>query len=259
MDKNIVFLVTREVVPNGYYVWLAEELGKYLRVYVMSDNDKPYQFHNATYLHVSDEECLQANYKYCVFNKIDIAGKECPRHVTAWDKMLYYLNKGTIEYEYLWIIEDDVYIHSAQHALKFIERFNNTSVDYVAKDFFNKNSHPGWVQWYVCEGVFDPAHWYGGFTPLCRLSKKLVQSCDILVKEKGCLALVEALFPSLCAKHNLTITTDWIQTQPIRVCPDVSADEIRYTLQLKPDTIFHPCELSDEEKFALMKEITVTV
>ena len=258
-SDTIVFLVTRKVIPNGYYVWLAETLGKHMRVYVMSDWDFPYQFENATYLHMSDEECLEANYKYCVFNKVDIVGDPCPRHVTAWDKMLLYLNKYNVDYEYVWLIEDDVYIHSEQHALKLIDRYANSKVDYIAKDFFNLQSHPGWVQWYVCNGVFDKQHWTGAFTPLCRLSKQLVQKCDLIAKEKRCLALIEALFPSIVAKYNLTADSGWLSTCPIRTCPDVSADEIRKTLAVRPDTIFHPVELTDEEKFALMKEITVHI
>lgn len=261
LDKTILFLVTREVVPDGYYVWLAESLGKYMKVFVMSDFDKPYTFNNATYLHMSDEECLAANYKYCVFNEYDIAGDKCKRVVTAWDKMLLYLNTQQIDfdYDYVWICEDDVYMHSEEHALKLFERYNNVSADYIAKDFFNYAMNPGWCQWYTCDKIFDKQHLHGAFTPLCRLSKKLVNSCDLLVKEKGCLALIEGLFICLCAKYNLSAYSGWLQYQPIRTCPDVSKEEIMHVLKNAPYTIFHPVELSDEEKFALMKEVTVNI
>ena len=257
LDNTIVFLVTRKVIPDGYYVWLAEALGRHMRVFVMSDWDYPYTFVNATYLHMSDTECLASNYKYCVFNKVDIVGKPCPRHVTAWDKMLLYLNKNDVQYEHVWLIEDDVYMHSANHALALFERYKDNPADYIARDFFNLQGHPGWCQWYVCDGVFNREHWHGAFTPLCRLSKTLVQKCDDLAKEKGCLALIEALFPSLCAKHNLRVDAGWLATCPIRTCPDVSEAEIRHTLAQFPDAIFHPVELSDAEKFALMNDQTL--
>jgi hypothetical protein len=173
--------------------------------------------------------------------------------------MLLYLNKENVEYDYVWIIEDDVYMHSEQHALKLFDRYKDVVADYIAKDFFNIYTHPGWVQWYVCNNVFDRQHWNGAFTPLCRLSKRLVQCCDELAKERGCLALIEALFPSLVAKHDLKAVSGWIATCPIRTCPDVSADEIRNTLRERPDTIFHPVELSDTEKFALMNELNISL
>ena len=143
----------------------------------------------------------------------------------------------------------------------FMQRMDieGNSADYIAKDFFNYAMNPGWCQWYTCDKIFDKQHLHGAFTPLCRLSKKLVNSCDLLVKEKGCLALIEGLFICLCAKYNLSAYSGWLQYQPIRTCPDVSKEEIIHVLKNAPDTIFHPVELSDEEKFALMKDITVNI
>jgi hypothetical protein len=259
LNNTILFLITREIKPDSYIVWVAENLGEYMNVFVMSDNDKPYEFKNATYCHISDEICLAANYKYAAVNEYDIAGDKCARVVISWDKVLYYLNKTIIDYDNVWIMEDDVYIHSVKHALNMFNIHIDTNADYVAKDYFNYTQNPNWCQWYTCNKLFEQKYLYGSFAPLCRLSKRLVNSCDELVKEKGSLGLIEGLFPSLCAKNNFIIWQGWLQNQPIRPCPNVSREEIINTLNIRPDAVFHPVKFSDEEKFELMKEVSVNI
>ena len=210
------------------------------------------QSEGITLCHVSDEECLEHGYKYCCWNEVDIVGDRCLRHVNGWDKALYYLHKQTDqEFENVWIAEDDVYFHTAGHIERLLDQ-SSSDADYIGKDFFSHQMNPGWVQWYVLNNVFEnKADWYGSFTPVCRLSRRMLAAIADLAQKKGHLALIEALFISLAMKNCLKIENNLLQSQPIRCGPNYRGDEVKMLIQ-QGITLIHPVKLSAAEKIALM-------
>lgn len=96
------------------------------KIYLCID-DNSYKLHNKydniSTIQIDNEECSGAGYKSVVgyFYK-----KSCSK-----DKALYYFNTIDLDYEYLWLIEDDAFVPS-KNTIKYIDKkYKNKYIDYL--------------------------------------------------------------------------------------------------------------------------------
>ena len=136
---------------------------------------------------VDDENYDLSTYKnkYKSLNFIQITDKECKsnnfinsnfcikKNPSGWDKVLYYFCKINNEFDFVWIIEDDVLVPTINTIQNIDEKYSHYNSDLLSSsndrnlDFFNNS----W-NWKHAKGKIK-LPWFKSMVCAVRLSKKL--------------------------------------------------------------------------------------
>ena len=153
--------------PENITIKICNDIQKNLNIPVFIISDMFYEStdKNINIIHISDEECLKYNYR----NANYVIKKEC----SAWDKMLYYFTKVYTDYSFIWVLEDDVFVPSINNFKIMYETYKDDNTDHLATRIKKIDKNVYWFH-------NDEADFFGGlyrsFNPMCRLSKRLIQS-----------------------------------------------------------------------------------
>jgi hypothetical protein len=155
---------------------------------------------------ISDSECIENNFT----NSSSEAGTAGGKLALAWDKGLYYFSRLNTSHEYVWFIEDDVFIPHKN-------TLNNLDIKYSDCDLLCSNHRinsigfigtgytgDNWIHWRDAVGMSD-LPWFSSMVCVCRISKKLLLEISNHVKSKGRLFFIEILFNTIAYHNKLTI------------------------------------------------------
>jgi hypothetical protein len=159
----------------------------------------------------------------------------------AWDKAIFYLTTNCTVFDYVWIMEDDVFFTKPQVCIQLMEKYVSDTSDLIVRNFFLRDQHPNWPHWHFA-AQFRYEHQAGGFLPLCRLSRRMTELTSDFVREHGSLAFIEVMFPSLAVSHKLKVKImSFLSERRFHAGPEFRRMEL---LQLWRDDlengIFHP-------------------
>jgi hypothetical protein len=152
------------------------------------------------------------------------------KSVTAWDRSLFFLANYKNLYRYAWILEDDVAI-GGPHALKiFCNMYKPVLADLIGHNMNIDGQNP-----YEC-GLKT---WAVAYTPICRVSRKLIDILDQFVSIKKRLFNLNILFASLCVTYNLPVQLFSMHlNSQVRATPPITYEEtISNTVSYH---LFHP-------------------
>lgn len=145
---------------------------------------------------INNEECEKNGYKSCI---LWLDNKACSR-----DKALYYFNKENISYDYIWFVEEDVFIPD-------IKTIENIDLKYSDEDLLVKSNNI----LYSKENIWNCEHvnkqikinYPFGCSLICaiRCSKKMLECINNYAKTYNNLFLDESLFNTLAIHNNLKI------------------------------------------------------
>lgn len=176
---------------------------------------------------------VEAGYK----NATLTTGKEC----TAWDMALYFACEvDKILYgpeklgkpEYVWFIEDDVFIPSAEALIKL----NESCKDYDLCVPAHKCKTGELMDWHwpkIVGKVERP--WFSSMTCACRVSRKLLNVIKEYVRVNGELFFHEVMLNTLARQAGLSIYTPH-ELKTILWQGDWSLDDYLYM----PNNLYHP-------------------
>jgi hypothetical protein len=249
--RTPVLIVTGR--PTASTLTFADDLARIIphQVVVVSDSGFDARPAIADGIHISDEEAVQAR----CFNSSPLI-KRTP---IAWDKALYLLMTRRVEFDHAWIIEDDVAFASPDLARDLIAKYAGTDADLLAAKFFRPSEQPEWGHWRHA-APFEPAHQAGGFMPLARLSRSLIDRCAEFVEQHRSFCFIETMFPSLVVKHGLRAETfDFVHDERrFRFEPAFERWEL---LQKIGDTlgegVFHPVKSDSLRTLATSRRLTL--
>jgi hypothetical protein len=127
--------------PSRYTLNFADELASLIdnEVIVISDNQPCEHPSGARCLYIDDSLA----YKNGFFNSRPLI----PKTPIAWDKALYCLIDNKIEFEYVWIMEDDVLFTSTMVCLELLSKYINSTSDLILPNFFRRTQPPSWPNW----------------------------------------------------------------------------------------------------------------
>lgn len=131
-----------------------------------------------------------------------------PLRVTSWEKCFYHIdiNNLTSQYDYFYLIEDDVYSKEPDAILSLINYFNLFDANLISKGILPKHDSMEWNWWSrnedQYENVFKDPH--KSFNPICRLSSKLIEIILAFKQTYNRFYFHEILFASLCVDNNLS-------------------------------------------------------
>ena len=147
-------------------------------------------------------------------------------------------HKDYPEYDYCWLIEDDV-VFSGNWSI-FFDAFIKDSSDLLAAKIRSYADDPYWYWWSSVktpEGMTLSTHeLYASFNPIYRMSARAMECLDIEMRN-GWRGHFEALIPTIIVKHGLTkcdIGNDGVYTDETHTWMSLQVQP------LVPNKIYHP-------------------
>uniref|UniRef100_A0A6C0IAJ3 Uncharacterized protein n=1 Tax=viral metagenome TaxID=1070528 RepID=A0A6C0IAJ3_9ZZZZ len=196
-NKQITVILVREITDLilKRYTAATATISSTIPIFIITDTyypeNKIQEYPTLNILYFTDDICSING--YCNSRSI--------KPVTAWDRCLFFLANYTNLYKYAWILEDDVAIGGPQALKIFFNRYDPVTVDLLGQNMtitVEDVTNAGLVESSLTE--FGAA-----YTPLCRLSRKFIETLHNFVCITKCLYNINILFASLCLTYNLSI------------------------------------------------------
>lgn len=189
--KNLVVITGRKITQKMYNAY-----SKIIQNDLLFVSDDPPELNKVNIYHISDKIAKDAGFIYSGLHDVPL----------ALDKALYYLKYiNKIDYDYIWFIEDDVYINET----KFMNWFNQIKTyneDYLIfnTEYLSKEQDPNWAWWKLNNKKFEQKDLMHCVNTLFRISKKLLNSVFDFQTKYDKFVFIELFLPSLVKKHKLS-------------------------------------------------------
>lgn len=246
--------------PNDELIKFANELydtHKY-DIYIIVDDDnyliKNYN-PNLNFIKINKNKCIEKSLIYSIECSVyEINSHSKNKLVTAWDKAIYYFTYENTNYDYVWFIEDDVFIASINSLEKINEKYPESHLLTATNNLFKDYEANEWL-WPFCLQIFSKPC-YCSMMCACRVSKELLKLiCECSTKYKF-IPYHEFSFNTIAEQANLKVDCpDELKTIVFR--NDWTLSEIKEN----PFNLFHPIknfELHSEYRKELLRCVTST-
>ena len=159
----------------------------------------------------------------------------------SWAKSTFFICRLAPKYDYVWLMEDDVYIPSMASFIAML-RLSGYQ-DLVVKSLTSHNDSLGWVHWEHAEKHYSfPEPWYESLVCVIGMSNTMIIKVDDYIHQFQKMGFVEYFFPSIAVHNNLTIsnpsTLSTIKDQGDFSCENVNNSNMNW---------FHP--IKDQNGF----------
>lgn len=211
----MIALVFITIIPNEKWVKFIQTLKRKnydLFIAIDSDDERyiPTEYENIHYINHSRKECEQNGYNHAL----------APHHVnrpSAWDKAIYHFCEINTSYEYVWFIEDDVFIPTKYTLYNIDKKYkksdllccgnknNDSSYLTITSEEKKDTIFNLWWAWELAEGKIEKP-WENSMVCACRISKKLLEKVREYVDKNHTLLYHEFMFNTLAIHNNLKIT-----------------------------------------------------
>jgi hypothetical protein len=198
--NNIICFLT--VNPNELFYNFVKKLqnhNKNYDIYICIDNNDytiPNYNNEIKLIKINNSICEEAGYKSSV---LWLDNKACSR-----DKSLYYFNNNNINYDYIWFLEEDVFIPSV-NTIEVIDNKYNTGDLLVSEHNIINNRRNDWHWKRINRQIKINPPYASSMICAIRCSKKLLKCIDEYVKKYNNLFMDEALFNTISLKNKLIV------------------------------------------------------
>ena len=253
--KNIICFLT--VNPNQlFYEFckkLQTELSNNYEIYICIDDnsyDIPTYANDIKIIKINKNECEQNGFKSCL---LSLNNQACSR-----DKALFYFCQNLITYNYIWFIEEDVFIPDLKTIPNLDEKYPIS--DLLCREHIvvhNKN-HPDRNKWHwdhVYRQIKIEPPYAKSMICAIRCSKQMMDSINDYAKKYNNLFMDEALFNTLAIQNNLSVVN------PIELSPIYWRNEWLLN-DIKKDYLYHPIkdiQIQEDYRTALALNSTKSV
>lgn len=225
--------------PVSETITFAEEISKETNfdVFIVSDEkfrgrDKVSIYPNFHIVHVDDEFCQKKHYVNC---NISNTATHIKKNPIAWDKMLYFFCEVYVDYDFVWVFEDDVFIPSIYTIIKLHEKYGH--YDLVTPNNFEKTDKLKDWHWKHIFNSIQPPYFYS-MVCACGLSKNMFKEIKKYADFHHHLFYIEAIFNTLANQSGLKVI-DAFELKSIVWEGKWGIDEFL----LLPDNVFHPLKV----------------
>lgn len=198
-NKSALCILCRK--PHSGNILLAEQIIKTDKLDVIFIIDEPSYTPPADtdpriqFIHIDDQTCMDLGFKYS--SKYVSFSKD----VIAWDKAFYYFGCKEHSYDFVWLMEDDVFIPSTNLLCKMTDAYS--SYDLVMGHVVDHDgAGRSWTLWEYVKPYMNPPYKCGRVCGV-GVSKELFKVAADFIKEKQRIPFVEGFIPSIAAYHNL--------------------------------------------------------
>lgn len=227
------------VEPNDIHVnFMSRISGNYTKFMLCDNSTGNYLSNTITFLSINDQICFNLGYK----------NSNCciPKNPSAWDKVFYYFCEINTTFDYVWIIEDDVFIPS----INTISYLDNT---YGKADLLSKGNGlctdlSSWSYWKEVIGKHQEP-WYCSMVCATRLSNKLFENIKKYVSNNKTLFFIETMINTIAMNNNLLVKNpielSTIMPKPesgkrFRTCINGKMVWIPILEEIKINNLYHP-------------------
>ena len=201
--KNTRALCLLCKIPNEEWFAFLNDFINYDVFVIIDDNSKTYAdyycetYKNINIIQIDNQECYNKCYTNCN------TAVEFPE-VIAWDKSMYFFNEINTLYEYVWLLEDDVFLYD-EHALVSIDEKHRRADLLTAFHETNETGEMyGWSHWVnVIHRIELP--WAHSMVCAIRVSKQLLKEIVNYKIKHGHLFFIESMFNTIAHQNNLLI------------------------------------------------------
>lgn len=232
--KNAIVFLAKSPHPETYNFGEEIALKSDFDVFIIIDKKwERNQFctknQNCKIIHITDEVCISKGYKNA---NISSSNTHIKKNPISWDKMFYYFAELNIEYDFLWVFEDDVFIPSISTLKKL--HLNYSAFDLVVpNNFLKKDNILDW-HWKHIFSKAKPPYYYS-MVCACGLSRKMINVVKQYVDSNKQLFFIEAMLNTLAMQNNLNVK-DAFEFKSIVWKGYWGIDEYI----LLPNNVFHP-------------------
>ena len=159
----------------------------------------------------------------------------------AWAKATFFFCRLAPKYDFVWFMEDDVYIPSLEAFVTMLglSRYQ----DVVVKELVSREKDPALSHWADADLHYSyPKPWYTSMVCVIGMSSTMLSKIDDYVLEFQMMGFVEFFYVSIASHNNLTIlnpsTLSSIEWQNEWTCNDVNNLNMNW---------FHP--IKDQNSF----------
>jgi len=177
---------------------------------------------NITFVKITDDECKRTGYNN--------ANPAIIKRPSAWDKVILYFCENNTQPEYVWFVEEDVFVPRADIFKELDQRYPTT--DLVTKQHVKDTDDPSFEFWYDGDGKMERP-FYRSLVCATRVSRRLFDKVKELHDTKHTLCFIEIIFSTLAVKHNFSIEQ----------APELQSIIFRHTWTeetVTPNGLFHP-------------------
>ena len=189
------------IQPNDIHVrFLNSIVGNYTKFILCDSSTANTNFPDTTiqFLTIEDQSCYTSGYRnanFCI-----------PKNPSAWDKVFKYFCEVNTSFDYVWIIEDDVFIPSI-HTISYLDN-NYGDCDLLSKSNVvnTTGSITNWKMWSQANDK-HPLPWYCSMVCACRISKELFSKIKEYVIENNSLFFIEIMINTIAMENGLIVKT----------------------------------------------------
>jgi len=220
--KNEVFSFAEQLKNDDY------------DVFVCIDNNKSilpeYNKEIINIIKFSDEECKECEDNYFFGSVVYTSNRACSR-----DKALYYFCKVKNNYDFVWFLEEDVFVPTKYTIIKIDDKYKHSDLLSSFNDI-KKSKNDNciyWQHWWRNENKIKYP-WAHSMISAVRVSKILLNCISKFVEINKCLLFDELLFNTIALQNNLIIDN------PIELSNIVFSFTDIIPNNINPDFLYHP-------------------
>jgi hypothetical protein len=202
-------LTRANAIVTVNWKWMTELVAYNISAYIMHDNDynQVSENKNITSISISHQLTMHAGYnrggnryyhdRIIENGELILGNNTIPN---SWDKAIFYFSAIDQHYDFVWLIEDDVYISSVSTFMAVHEQSLNCSTDLTVREAIK---HPIDLRKRYMAHTVQP--WYRSLVVAVGVSKRLLFLIRTFVEKYDVLEYVEFMFTTIAKQNNLTI------------------------------------------------------
>ena len=245
-NKNIVCLLSVTPCIKTYNFFKAMQLNTSYDVYIVIDrNDYMIPGYDGVVkiIQVDEKECEMHGFKSSVLH---LNHKACSR-----DKALYYFSKRAIDFKYIWMVEQDVFIPTIYTLPRIDEKYKDHNADLLVRSHkIAKTKLNGIWHWdHVHSQVKIPPPYATSMISAIRCSKRMLTCVRNYARRFCNLFLDETMFNTLAIHNQLKV-----------LCiPELWTIKFQHQWKfsdIKLENLYHPIKcMHTQERFRALKKI----
>ena len=198
---SIICLLSVTPCIKTYNFFKSIKLNTEYDVYIVidkNDYDIPGYDGVVNIIKIDNEECEKNGFKSTV---LSLNNKACSR-----DKALYYFTKKFTNYNFIWFVEEDVFIPNIYTIKNIDNKYNNFEYDLlVRRHDITPIKQTGWNWNHINSQIKINPPYSISMISAIRCSKKMLNSIENYAKTYNNLFMDEALFNTLAIHNNLKV------------------------------------------------------
>ena len=183
--SNELIETSRSMLKYGY------------KVFIMVDNNTikyPSIIQNINILQMDDKKCIKFGYKN--------ASATLKKNPVTWDKVFYYFSNIDTNFNYIWFIEEDVFIPRFDLIKDLDEKYKNE--DLICKQDIAEATDTIEWHWNRAKGKIEKP-WYRSLLCCHRQSKRLMLKIKDYVDKNGTLLFLEFMVNTIAHNNNYNV------------------------------------------------------